>query len=81
MSSFLEASSALVRLQVAKRRAVLVAAGCSTYRVGVGVNDGFGKPRMIICLCCGLTSLDTDDIARKFCDFCQEHHSEWSAEI
>ena len=60
------------RAQAAKRRAALVAAGCSTYVMGLR-----SDLPAIQCLCCGLGSIHAGDIQNKFCGFCDETHAEW----
>lgn len=63
---------AKLKEKAAKRRAALVAGGCSTYEVG------WRKEReRILCLCCGLGSYNTRDIKEHYCGFCQKYHSEW----
>lgn len=62
-----------LRRQAARRRAALKAAGCSTYTLGYRQ----GVPS-IACLCCGLRSMNPNDIANRYCGLCKEFHSEWS---
>lgn len=31
----------------------------------------------IVCLCCGSTSYNPNDITLRYCGFCHEFHSEW----
>lgn len=64
-----------LKRQAAKRRAALVAAGCSTYALGYRN----GVPG-ILCLCCGLGSSNVNDIEEKFCGFCHSFHSDWREE-
>lgn len=61
-----------LRQRAAKRRAALVAHGCSTYTIGYR-----GETRAIACLCCGLGSAVPGDIKEKYCGFCHAYHSEW----
>lgn len=61
--------------QAEKRRAVLVAGGCSTYTLGTK-----GDAPAIVCLCCGLGSSNPNDIEQKYCGFCHAWHSEWRIE-
>lgn len=61
------------RQQADRRRAVLTAAGCSTYTLG-----GRAGTPAIVCLCCGLGSSDAADIRRRYCGFCKATHSEWA---
>jgi hypothetical protein len=56
------------------RRAALVGAGCSTYRLGI---DHRNEPRSIICLCCGVTSYNSGDIVNLYCAICAAYHSDW----
>jgi len=58
-------------LSAARRRAALVAGGCSTYATGLK-----GGEPSIICLCCGLGSAHPEDISHRYCGFCHEFHSE-----
>ena len=57
------------------RRAALTAAGCSTYVLGL--RDG--QP-CILCVCCGLGSMNAGDIEERYCGFCHEFHAEWRDE-
>ncbi len=63
---------ARLRADADRRRAVLLAAGCQTYTVGLR-----GGQAAIVCLCCGLGSAHRKDIAEKFCGFCHAWHGEW----
>jgi hypothetical protein len=63
---------ARLRTDAARRRAALEAAGCQTYTVGMR-----GGYPAIVCLCCGLGSINRGDIAEKFCGFCRAYHSAW----
>jgi hypothetical protein len=68
-----ETNETLLRAQAEKRRAALVAAGCSTYSVGYR-----GSLPAIICHCCGLGSSNPNDVLNRYCGFCHEYHSEWA---
>lgn len=61
-----------LRKLAARRREVLTAGGCATYTTGV--RDGV---EAIVCLCCGLGSINAQDVAQRYCGFCQAFHSEW----
>jgi hypothetical protein len=65
----------LSRQRAAKRRKLLVEAGFSTYILSTrnGMN-------VILCLCCGMTSANKNDIEQRYCGFCRAHHSEWISE-
>lgn len=60
--------------QAARRRRALFNAGCSTYTLGI--RSGV---RAIVCLCCGLGSVNLLDIQNRYCGFCKAFHSEWKA--
>lgn len=64
------------------RRQALETNGCGTYMVKVFVEvEADGKTetesRGILCLCCGLESLNINDVEQKYCAFCGSYHSEW----
>lgn len=61
--------------QARRRRDALTAAGCATYSLGLK-----GEVPAIVCLCCGLGSVNPHDIAEHFCGFCAIWHSEWRPE-
>lgn len=63
------------KLNAARRRAALTAAGCATYTLG----QRGGHPG-IVCLCCGLGSSHPDDLAQKYCGFCAAFHTDWTAD-
>lgn len=54
------------------RREALVMAGCSTYIVSRN-----HLPPSIICLCCGMRSFNSNDIAFRYCVVCHAYHHEW----
>ena len=60
--------------RAAARRNALVAAGCSTYVMGLR-----GGQPAIQCLCCGLGSSSFQDIKNRYCGFCHAVHEEWTA--
>jgi hypothetical protein len=66
------AMTPVVQEQAARRRAALVAAGCSTYTLG----RREGLPA-IICHCCGLGSTHPRDVRERSCGLCHAVHSEW----
>lgn len=61
-----------LRRRAARRRVALAAAGCATYEIGQR-----GGEQAIVCLCCGLGSNNSSDVAERYCGFCAEWHSEW----
>ena len=61
-----------LKAEAAKRRAALKQAGCSTYTLGFKRGQS-----AILCLCCGMSSPNPNDIAEKYCGFCHDWHSEW----
>ncbi len=61
-----------LRAQAARRRRALTNAGCSTYTLGFR-----GGVTAIICLCCGLGSVNLLDIQNRYCGFCRDFHREW----
>lgn len=68
-----EAERVEVVQMAARRWVALVAAGCSTYRIG---KDHRGEPRSILCLCCGLQSFSSGDIVNLHCSFCHHYHGD-----
>jgi len=65
-----EVNPAELMVAADRRRAALIAGGCSTYTIGYRG----GQPG-IVCLCCGLGSSHQQDIAQRYCGFCQQFHS------
>ncbi|MBX3058274.1 MAG: hypothetical protein KF770_17565 [Anaerolineae bacterium] len=57
--------------EAAQRRKALRQAGCTTYALGMK-----GGSQAIVCLCCGLGSSHPDDIEKRYCGFCQQHHDD-----
>ena len=55
-----------------QRRAALNEYGCATYEL-----QKRGGHDIILCVCCGLGSAHPEDIAQKFCGFCDFFHDEW----
>lgn len=55
------------------RRKALADAGCATYEMGLHA----GRQAIILCVCCGMSSVHGADIRSKFCAFCEEYHREW----
>lgn len=61
-----------LRAEATTRRKALIIAGCSTYTYGYSA----GMPA-IICLCCGLGSVNENDLTQVYCGFCHAYHSDW----
>jgi len=67
-----------LKRQAQRRRKALTAAGCSTYSLGFRPPSnllGMGAAP-IVCLCCGLGSVNPSDITERYCGFCHEFHVE-----
>jgi ribosomal protein L37E len=65
-----------IKMRADLRRLALKDLGYSTYQIGKRNNGD-----SIICLCCGLGSVDPLDVHNAYCAFCRQFHSEWTAEI
>jgi len=52
------------------RRDALKNSGCATYILGP-------KSASILCLCCGHGSYNSEDAARRYCNFCKDWHTDW----
>jgi hypothetical protein len=62
--------------RAARRRDALIAHGCATYRF-IKFEVGQITLRAILCLCCGKTSNDQNDVKNLYCPNCQLWHSDW----
>jgi len=69
-----EVDDQTLHAQADRRRAALIAAGCATHTFGYS-----GGQLAIICLCCGLGSVNENDISNRYCGFCHEFHNEWAS--
>ncbi|GAB4553195.1 MAG: hypothetical protein Tsb0014_46750 [Pleurocapsa sp.] len=58
-----------LRINAEEMRRDLVAENRKTYRLEV--NQGV---QTIVCLCCGLSSADINDVKQKYCRFCCTFH-------
>lgn len=65
-----------LRTEANLRRDALSGAGCSTYTMGL--REGI---EAIVCLCCGLGSVNANDIEQRYCGFCHAFHSDWKIEV
>lgn len=65
----------LRRREAGQRRKAMVAAGCQTYALGFK-----GGQPSIVCLCCGLGSVNPHDLANTYCGFCAEFHAKWKVQ-
>jgi ribosomal protein L37E len=65
---------AKLKAEASRRRVALFGAGCSTYKI-------IDKADSILCLCCGLTSFNPNDVEHKYCGFCHEFHADWRDNI
>lgn len=55
----------------AARRRVLRQANLTTYTIGRRDSEA-----AIICLCCGLSSTNENDLLNRYCGFCKAHHDD-----
>lgn len=58
-----------LRINAEEIRSNLVTQNLATYRLEIAEGT-----KMIICLCCGLSSVNTNDIEQKYCGFCHAFH-------
>ena len=71
-----EVDEGALRKQAAARREALEVGGCSTFTVG------YRQGKMsIMCLCCGLGSMNPNDLLNRYCGFCSAYHTSWSKEM
>lgn len=54
-----------------RRREALRTFGLSTYEIKRGYMES-----SIICLCCGMTSENHNDVVNLYCGFCHQYHSQ-----
>lgn len=54
-----------------RRRQALQAFGLSTYEIARAYMES-----SIICLCCGMTSPNHNDVVNLYCGFCHEFHTQ-----
>ena len=59
----------LLKHEASLRREALVANGLHTYMMGY-------KGSSITCLCCGLTSRNSEDVNWRYCAFCDVSHDD-----
>ena len=61
-----------LKVEALHRRSALENNGCQTYILGLK-----NSIPSILCCCCGLGSVNPNDIKEKYCGFCHTFHSEW----
>lgn len=58
-----------LRINAEKIRSNLVAQNLATYRI-----EANKKVKTIVCLCCGFSSSNINDVEQKYCGFCHTFH-------
>ena len=58
-----------LRINAEEIREDRVAQNLTTYRL-----EDFEGVKTIVCLCCGLSSADLNDVEQKYCGFCHAFH-------
>ena len=61
---------AKLRINAEEIRSDLVAQNLTTYKLEV--SEGV---KTIVCLCCGLSSTNINDVEQKYCGFCHTFHN------